>query len=274
MSSGGTAAAGSAGGIGPRIVRESARAGPFPRLVHEAWEETTPGLVCGITTAAAGSFGVAGAPAEELLDGYGGLAVELGFPRVAVGLQVHGTTVRTLPRSVLERGPEGSAEGGRGPSLLLAGRTDGLVTSERGILTVVTVADCVPVYLFDPASSVLALVHAGWRGTAGGILARAVEAAVRAGARVSELRVHLGPAICGDCYEVDRPVLDALGRSGERARIDLRGHLWDQALAAGIGAARVSRSDWCTRCAADLLHSHRGRGRRAGRMAAYLGLAF
>ncbi len=274
MSAHGSAAAGRASGDdGPLVVRESERIGRVPRLGHDAWEEAAPGLVCGITTAAAGTFGLAGTPAEELLDRYGGLADELGFARVAVGLQVHGATVRTLPRSVRDPSPGGpAAADDGGPGLWLAGRADGLVTADAGVLLAITAADCVPVYLFDPTRSVLALAHAGWRGTASGVLPRAVAAAVRAGARASALRVHLGPAICGDCYEVDRPVLRALGRPGARARIDLRSHLADQALAAGVGPARISRSEWCTRCAGGRFHSHRRSGVRAGRMAAYLGV--
>ena len=55
---------------------------------------------------------------------------------------------------------------------------DGWVTTAPGVLLTVTVADCIPVYLAVPGKAV-ALLHAGWRGTAGGILARGARAPAR-----------------------------------------------------------------------------------------------
>jgi copper oxidase (laccase) domain-containing protein len=154
----------------------------------------------------------------------------------------------------------------------LAGRVDGLVTRSRGVLLASTAADCVPVYLLDSATGVVGLVHAGWRGVAGGIFGTGLARALAMGAELGGVRVHLGPAICGPCYEVDGPVLGALGLPGERAHVDLRGLLARQAVAAGLDRLRVSCSAWCTRCAGAELHSHRGSGGQAGRMAAFIGL--
>ena len=81
----------------------------------------------------------------------------------------------------------------------------------------------------------------------------------------------MGPAICGPCYEVDEPVLHALGLRGDREHVDLRAVLSDQAKDEGIADHHISISPWCTRCSDGLLHSHRGGGVAAGRMAAYLG---
>jgi len=226
------------------------------------WEGSD--LVAGITRARAGDYSVSTNGTDALLEAYGALARRLGFDAVAVPRQVHGTEVLRVDGAAL------AAPGGESaPAVLLAGRVDGLVTTRPGLLLVSTAADCIPVYLRDRAGRGVGLAHAGWRGVAGGILDRAVAAMTWAGARREDLEIHLGPGICGACYEVDAPVLDALGLGGERARVDLRGILASRALAAGVRAVTVSAH--CTRCGAAGLHSHRGSGGQAGRMAAFIG---
>src|SRR5690606_18360795 len=89
---------------------------------------------------------------------------------------------------------------------------DGHATRAPGLLLAVSVADCVPVSLVDPERRAVALLHAGWRGAAAGILERGLEVlAERLLARPEDLHVHLGPAICGGCYEVGPEVHRALG---------------------------------------------------------------
>lgn len=247
-----------------RRLRERPSPTEAPRaLVHEAWEEEVEGLACGITTAAAGDHGLSRGTLDGLLDRYVGLARRLGFPLVSVGRQVHGARVRGLPEWAADEEAEA------GPVLLLAGRVDGLLATRPGPLLAVTAADCVPVHLLDPHAGRFALLHAGWRGAAGGILERGLDALARAGSPHGAVRVHLGPAICGGCYEVDEPVLKAFGLPGRRARIDLRGLLARRAVEAGVPGERVTASGWCTRCDAGL-YSHRGGA--SGRMAAYLGI--
>jgi YfiH family protein len=80
------------------------------------------------------------------------------------------------------------------PSLLAD--ADGLITNISGIYLSVTVADCLPVYLFDAESKVFGVVHSGWKGT--GIVLNALkEMNPRSTAAI------LGPCICKDCYTVD-----------------------------------------------------------------------
>lgn len=250
------------------------------------WETRDPGIVCGITTTARGDYVVADARPAAVARRYGTLARELGFGRVSVPTQVHGTVVREVTARVGAGGaahPAESPPSRAAPSRLhaespaarvvRAGRIDGQVTSVPGCLLAATAADCVPVSLWNPATGRIGLVHAGWRGTAAGILGRALrclrEPASDAGA---EVRVHLGPAICGRCYEVDTPVLRAFGLAGVRAHLDLRGMLAGQAIAAGVRRHAISASSHCTACGSAGLHSHRASGGAAGRMAAFLGV--
>ena len=79
---------------------------------------------------------------------------------------------------------------------------DALVTDRAGLGLVALSADCVPVILVEPNAGVVAAVHSGWRGLVVDVLGAAITAMEQIGARVGEIRAHLGPAICGACYPV------------------------------------------------------------------------
>lgn len=257
-------------GGGAGTVREPRReGGGFPLHVLEAWTDRFPGLVAGITGAGStpagvpADFGLTTAPSPwALLERLEALGGQLDLPAVAVGRQVHGDAV-----TCLEPTPEGGVR--------VPGACDGLITGGVGLLLVVTAADCVPVHLLDAGGRGLGLLHAGWRGTAAGVLRSGVRAmGGRFGTDPARLLVHLGPAICGECYEVGPEVLRALGRpvpDADVPRLDLRGELRRRAVELGVPGDAVTSSAWCTRCDADQFHSHRGKGERAGRMAAFLG---
>jgi YfiH family protein len=116
--------------------------------------------------------------------------------------QVHGSAVSEV----------GPADCGRGTRLEedAVPATDILLTTAPGVTLVILVADCLPVALVDPAARVLAVVHAGWRGTAAGALPAAVRAMERHGARPDRLRAYLGPAVAPECYQVGAEVCRAL----------------------------------------------------------------
>ena len=155
----------------------------------------------------------------------------------------------------------------------VSGEMDGLASDRPGVLLTVTTADCVPVFLIDPVSGGFALLHAGWRGALAGIVEHGIQTLEALnGASRAEMRVHLGPAICGECYEVGPEVLREFGRPGtDHGILDLRAWLTEETIRSGVPASAISASSWCTRCSADLLHSHRGSQGTAGRMAAFLG---
>lgn len=259
-----TTSAGPDAGSAAGSVTEELRTRPGgPDLyAHAAWEREFPGLACGVTAAGSGAdFGLTTSPDAWTLAGrMAGLGEAVEVPGVAMVRQVHG-------RRVMRVGPVPAG------ALLVAGDADGLVTSERGVLLAVTAADCVPVHLLDPGTGAIGLLHAGWRGAAAGVLEAGIAALERdPGVPPDRLRVHLGPAICGACYEVGPEVLRAFGREADGpAELDLRGELAARAAEAGVAPGAIGVSTWCTRCGADRFHSHRGSGGTAGRMAAFLG---
>jgi YfiH family protein len=158
-----------------------------------------------------------------------------------------------------------------GPGIRLAGDADALVTERRGLLLAVTVADCVPVFLVDAERGTLGLAHAGWRGTAAGVVERTLEVMGDLGSRVDSLFVHMGPSICGKCYEVGPEVPKALGLAPTTdSLLDLRRAVGDRVLTAGIGPSRLTVSEGCTRCESDRFFSYRGEN-SGQRMCAFLG---
>ena len=84
---------------------------------------------------------------------------------------------------------------------------DGIITTNRDLVPTVTVADCMPLYLYDPVTGVFGIVHSGWKGT--GIIVDAMQLAVRNyGARISDFCVVLGPHIRDCCYIVNKERAD------------------------------------------------------------------
>jgi YfiH family protein len=137
---------------------------------------------------------------------------------------------------------------------------DGVVIAAPGIAALVLTADCLPVALASPEA--VAMIHAGWRGLADGVL----EAGVRALLAASPGPVHaaIGPGAGVCCYAVGDEVaarFPAWARHG--ARIDLKAVAADRLRAAGVGdVVDVGR---CTMCEPQTFFSHRASGGRTGR---------
>ena len=110
------------------------------------------------------------------------LAGQLGADRVRFMQQVHGAAVGTVDADDPDDAPD----------------VDALVTNQPGLAIAVLVADCVPVAVVG--AKAVAVVHAGRRGVAGGVVAAAVDALRRLDG--GPLVATVGPAICGRCYEV------------------------------------------------------------------------
>ncbi len=138
---------------------------------------------------------------------------------------------------------------------------DGHLTDRPGLGLLVLVADCLPVALAAPGR--VAMLHCGWRGLAGGIVERALDASTSHPWRPS------GPGIGRCCYEVGPEVLEAFSGLDDVAdgrMLDLRA-VAAAKLAAG-GVDQVEHVDLCTSCRPDLFFSHRRdqgvTGRQAG----------
>jgi hypothetical protein len=151
-----------------------------------------------------------------------------------------------------------------------------------GWLIGIETADCLPLLVVDPRRRAVAAAHAGWRGTAARVAARAVAALVDRGSRPAELLAALGPCIGACCYEVGDELREAFGEdaahvfrpgSAGRPHLDVRAANARQLARAGLRPEAISSVDECTRCRSDLYHSYRRDGRAAGRMISFVGFA-
>ena len=246
------------------VVRETPVTAPLPLYEVPGWRRRH-GFAAGITGRGDGSgggfdLGLWGrAPVGEVMGRWRALRQGVvGFEALVLGNQVHGVAVETV---------------GPGRGWIQMDGVDGWVTTSPGVLLTVTVADCVPVYLAVPGRGA-ALLHAGWRGTAGGILQRGLEQFVTvSGSSAADVLMHCGVGICGACYEVGAEVMRGCGLPAPGSgpwHLDLREYLAEEAGRLGVGT--VTRSGWCSAHDRPSFYSHRASGGADGRMVAYLGM--
>ncbi|MBI3685752.1 MAG: peptidoglycan editing factor PgeF [Actinobacteria bacterium] len=187
------------------------------------------------------------------------LAREVGLPvdRVVWLNQVHGTRIALMDQAAAGAVPD----------------TDAVITAVPELALAVLVADCVPVLFADPVAGVVGASHVGRVGAAAGIVPLVLAAMVRLGAEPARLRVVLGPAICGGCYEVPPELRDEVDsqlpgsacRTGQgTAGLDLRAGLARQLVDHGV--TEVHRDSRCTAEDGELFSYRRDgvTGRQAG----------
>ena len=189
--------------------------------------------------------------------------------------QVHEDTVRHVT----------SADRGKGLFVTTDFTADALITNEPGLSLMVFSADCIILLLHDPKTRSVGAVHAGWRGTALDLPAKAVREMGRLfGARPENIQVAIGAGIGPCCFETHDDVPDAMRAafgSGVETYIQPRGAKWTVDLKAvnawrlreaGVQAAHIDVCPTCTACHTDLYWSHRVTGDKRGVQGALIGL--
>jgi len=190
------------------------------------------------------------------------------------GHQVHSDRIAVVTRKEAGRG--GLDKVSRLPD------TDGLVTGERGICLMVLSADCVPVLLYAPDRQVIAAVHAGWRGTAARIVAKAVAVMrERFGCLPERMLAGIGPSIGSCCFEVNGDVARVFrelfpaergivvpGRREGKFQVDLWEANRRELMEAGVKSANIEIAGMCSVCHPDRFFSYRREGVKAGRFGA------
>src|SRR6266700_5688385 len=131
---------------------------------------------------------------------------------------------------------------------------DGIITNQRGIALGVYVADCCAVYIVDPNTPAIGLVHSGRKGTELGVATNAITQMVeRFGSKPADLIVQLSPCIRPPHYEVDFAA-EIVRQCRE------------------LGVTEIHHSSICTACHVDLYYSYRVEKGKTGRMLALLAL--
>ncbi len=200
------------------------------------------------------------------------LAVDPGL--VCCAQQVHGSRVLCI---------DDAPSALPGAPCRVCGEYDALITDRPGITLMIRVADCVSIVLFDPVRRVVAVVHAGWKGTLADIVSVTVERmCMHYGCRAADLLSGIGPSIGPCCFTVGADVAEqfrgAPGWSGcvrtdlNGFRIDLPGANRASLLRCGVLPHNVEMSGYCTACRLDIFFSHRGEQGNTGRFGLFAGL--
>ena len=150
------------------------------------------------------------------------------------------------------------------------GEGDALVTRIPGVAVSIRTADCFPILLADPQTRAVAAVHAGWRGTAAGVvrasLARMQE---EFGTKPENMYAAIGPGIGRCCYEVGAEVARQFGLN-EAGKLDLAVENRNQLIAAGLQPEKIEQVGGCTFCQPRQFFSWRRDHDPAGRMISFI----
>ena len=196
--------------------------------------------------------------------------------RLAMANQVHGGEVRTVTSADWKQDPYGK----------VCFEADGLMTDIPGVALCVFTADCIPVLFYDPVRRVVAAVHAGGRGTAAGIAARAGERMGQVyGSRPEDILAAIGPGIGPCCFDTHEDVPNAMMASLSTAAlayiqslengkysVDLKGINARQLEQAGVLGEHIAVCQACTACDTETFWSHRRMGINRGSMASVIAL--
>ncbi len=182
------------------------------------------------------------------------------FENLVISHQTHGTVIRKITRNEAGEGARGETD---------TPEADALMTNEADIPLLTYYADCVPVALYDPKKRVIAVVHAGWRGTVSGIAALTAEAmCLEYGCAPQDILAAIGASIGKCCFEIGEDIKDAFlpeFLSPSPLRKDkFFADLWQynayHLKRAGVPEENIILSGECTKCRNDKYFSNRAQG--------------
>ncbi len=187
-------------------------------------------------------------------------AVGVDAQRTAIPRQRHTSTIR------LAVGPGDYEE------------CDALITDVNGVYLSVSVADCAPIFIYDPDKRVLGCVHAGWRGAQKQIVSATVaRMAKEYGSAPASLVAFIGPCAGSCCYEVGKDVASQFDEDCRSVRdgkiyLNIKKAIAAQLRSAWIPDSHVEVSEDCTICGTEYYHSFRRDRDKSGRMVAFIGM--
>ncbi len=184
--------------------------------------------------------------------------------------QTHSTNVKVLDQNFLDASIEEQDTALEG--------VDALVTKMAGVCIGVNTADCVPIALVDPRNGVIAIAHAGWRGTVGQIAQKTVETMCKLSAKASNIVATMGASICQECFEVGDEVVIEFENAGfnmslimkrnvntGKAHINLQEANRQVLIEAGVNPSNITMPTHCSRCESGHYFSARKLGINSGR---------
>lgn len=160
-------------------------------------------------------------------------------------------------------------------------QTDALISQQKNLFLVISVADCMPVMMYDPENNVIANVHSGWRGSQKNIAGKTIGIMQKDfGTKPGELVIFMGPAISKMNFEVDKDVADMFSekyvepKHGAQGKylVDTANVVYDNLILAGVSPANIEHCPICT-FEYPSMHSYRRDKSKSGRMFAVIGMA-
>jgi YfiH family protein len=175
--------------------------------------------------------------------------------------QIHSSIVRIAPIGINPLAPACAGEG------------DALITNVAGTTVSIRTADCLPILLADAGCRAVAAVHAGWRGTAVGVVRETIlRMRMEYDTDPSQIHAAIGPGIGVCCYQVGQEVLARFDPGFHSlGHLDLAGANRRQLMEAGVPESQIEMLPLCTFCDPIRFHSYRRDGERAGRMISFIG---
>ena len=198
------------------------------------------------------------------------LKKKLNSTDLIIPFQTHGTEIGIINEDFIQKNFAERAD-------LLNG-VDALITKEPNVCIGVTTADCVPLIFYDPQMEVIAVAHAGWRGTCGRIAEKVVKRMQEEfGSHPQHINVVIGPSISGTVYNVGNELIDNFSSAGfpvaeifntnnELIYLDLwKANQW-LLESMGVPADHIQISEICTYTQHEKFFSARRLGLKSGRM--------
>ena len=196
--------------------------------------------------------------------------LEINLDHLVMPRQTHSTNVIVIDQNFMDSPIETQDD-------ILEG-VDAMVTIMPNVCIGVNTADCVPIALADLHQRIIAIAHAGWRGTVGRIAQKTIETMTELGSKPSEIIATMGVSICSDCFEVGDEVVIEFEKAGfemssivhrnnatGKAHINLQEANRQVLIEAGLKPENITLPNHCSRCESDRYFSARRLGINSGR---------
>lgn len=228
-------------------------------------------VVCGFSDRACGNMSLFYGDTSRALENRESFLSDLNinYKDLVCAKQVHGNRVKYINEA-----DKGSGALGYASSIA---DTDGFVTDIKGLPLGIFTADCLSIFLHDPARPAVGLVHAGWRGSKEKIVLAALDLMRREfNSDPRELRAGFGPRIKDCCYEVTGEFREdfttGLTEKNGRLYLDLAQVNREHLAGSGVKAENIFDSGFCAACGNEGFFSFRREGAKAGRMLSVIAL--
>ncbi len=203
-------------------------------------------------------------------------ALNFNLSDLVSSIQVHKDKILTLKQK-----PEKNSS--KVPGSCFSG-FDSIITNQTAITLIIRIADCVPILIYDPELNVIAVVHAGWKGTLSEITAKTVQKMKKEfGCLEENIKAGIGPSIGKCCYTVSNEIADQftdrlqeyeyfVDYKNSSPHINLKEANRSQLILSGVNEDKIEVSELCTSCCSNIFFSHRREKGRTGRFALLAGL--